>query len=381
MNVTGCDLDLDLLRSIFKGFLLDDLKNLKDLICCDGGGGGTPAPGVDDYVNALDITETTLPTGGKTVQVTLTRTDGVQLSKSFEIPPATGSGNDLHITDFTVTKDPNIDSPHYHRYNFVLTRNDSHVFEQHLEVVINNIKDITFDPQTRVLTHIFDDNTTKEVTIPGGGGGSGGNIRSFSTEVVDTPLDRYSSGVPFVRKDNKYTIVDGGGETHSITAPNNSFEIIGYRNIPTPRFLNLLNVKGGAEVVVAASNGGVEEVKGIEAPIYWVDPKIEDNKLTLTTYQYVRGTPSIGRDAGGANSPFFSVAGRHVIYEEEITLPTGGGSGVTWNVSAGEPEKTTGTKLPTTMFGGRDQVLGTPYKWIEIEVEGEQVLMPVWRKP
>lgn len=44
------------------------------------------------------------------------------------------------------------------------------------------------------------------------------------------------------------------------------------------------------------------------------------------------------------------------------------------------PQVTSETDLPTTMYGGRDRILGDPAGWMEVVVGGREVLVPYFEK-
>ena len=332
--MSSCGPDENILRGMFDKLLLDNIDKLKPLFCCDGGGGGggggTPGtPDGNTFVTAIRFEATDQDPTSYKYTLFVTRNDGQTLSSEFAVPKEIGGGGGQ--SGPTVTG---------------LTSNG-------LELTLtlsygNEFKTTLTAPQGT-------DNDTKLT----GGAFDGSKLTLTNSDGSDVEVD-------FSTLSDNDTKLTGGSHANDKLTLNNSdgttveipLTLTGAADGNT-KIQSFTTDAGTKELVITDTDGGT-----FKTDIAALIPVPTDNDTTVTRIQYINDKFELHQSNGDILSAAVPAAPAPAFSQSPDT-----------------PASTTGTPLPTTMIGGRTVVLGAPALWVEISVDGQGYLMPVWRKP
>lgn len=417
MSSCGID-DNDVIKGIVDEWIENNIDKLKALFCCDDGGGGGGTPGTDLHIVGLEATtrrhdETGQITG---YVITAKRSDGKAFSAGIDAAGDPGApGNDIHISDFEATVElaSNDAGQQVKHAKFVVMRSDGQKWEKLVELP-PYVTGASFTQDTRVLSITMSDGNKVDVTIPGGGGGGVPGSSSisrietdgmtFTIHMTDGSSHSGTLTAP-VTPDNDTKIREvkvEGGELIVVDTAGSEFKVQlpaggaadGNTKIQSVEFQ-------GNEIIITDTDGQQHKA---ELPAGQVDTntKIQaftadaaQKTLTITDTDGQQFTANLtemlqGLGGGGAADGNTKIQSFETRGNELVITDTDGGEFKTvapaappapFTGSQASPETTNETPIPTTMAGGRDMLLGKPYKWVEVQVDGELCLMPVWKKP
>ena len=284
------------------------------------------------------------------------------------------------------------------------------------------VRGVEFDSGTRLLTISLDDGSSVMATIPAGSGTSPGTdndtvVSRFYrtgneltiemtdgrrhevdlTPIVDdvqqkqiTSIGSERTLVPTRRNDadgaavsvyaNELILTTSDGTQFTTKLPDFQTQIVGSAtgigiSVPGSTADQGANVNGynlDASATLLGKYHYDTSVNELAAslPLFFAVPTVANGKLRLTTKMYTGGH--------GASMDTPSAQAKTTdLFTREIDLP-GGGS---LTASASVPAITSGSTYPLDVVGTREQLLGKPYKWAEMQLDGETVLVPVWKKP
>lgn len=328
---------------------------------------GTLTLGFDDTTTLT----TTIPTApaGVTIDsirvengnLVIVMTDGTEHTAPL---PATLADGNTKVASLTVQGN-----------ELVLTDTDNGEFRATLPTggVDTNTKIQSITVQGNELVITDTDNEEHRVTLPTGG--TGATLATVTAENIPTSpgytltfTDTNGNKVKSPMLRNEWLQGAGvGWSFHGNTGPvNNSYPHL------------FLSIAGG-------TGSGVPDVQEYKVPIPFErtdELVLEGTELVLKQRRSVQTFMGTDVDDHGSGTETINMALMSGVNEEfRVDLAALSSGAVTWTGSTVTPTTTNTTPLSTTVVGDRAELLGKPYKYVEIEVDGEACLMPVYKKP